>query len=883
MHVCDAHSVQLKLPKISLNVPFLQGAVPIAPGVMIYGEVGMHFGVVPEIDLQLGPCDLHRTTIALHPLTLGGAASGGFDLTIAAGLGGEARAGIYGEVGVEVIWPDPPIFVKVPVANLQAGIAGFARGIIADHISRDFSASAGITGFSFSDSQTHDLGFALDFGLAGYGALTVLGMNLCTLYWPLYKAHKDATLSLGFGFDLDVGATKFPSLSVDADKPEWGRLSWADLGIELQRDMFKDDCPLCDFLRSLGLMPSQRGGPWPFHPTPAWPGPLPNVYPVDPKDKLKAWHGGKCRGACGLDCSNCKDIGDVFVCEQVGDRHRFWRYPHFNICPTHQGCRDHDACYDWCANKHYERGLLGVIFGPCHRMCDFECACDHSLPDCVHWIFGKGGNDHMFFSEEPKEAGGCFGPCPHKKGAGDDWQMCLPTLELFPRKTVAAPPLDERTGQHTIWSKDVWIPHVGLVTLEIHGSGNLHGDLSAGLGPGTINNICFNVNPHTGTYKGRGEVRMPVDFLARLTASAELGAHAKWFGIVKVISAKGTLEATGKLAGKATPVLSGQVELSCRSGKPTLESDLNIPGCLDLQFDLNAGFDIEAIGFTVFSKKWKLVSSKWDKCWGEDVMLKHTGKDPKIDLRDHTISLTDLLKWLLADKPQQKPPQPQLPGPKREVKESPLTTATAKTVPELAPKLDQTIHTPGTVTLNSGASNTAGVQMMTSFLTFEHSPGSENTSKAQKNIYGFRKLPTRGAGAGNGFSDREYIKGHLLNGKLGGLAEDQNLFPVTAAANHNHSAKVEKKVKELVRDQRLVAMYGVRVTGGNNPQDIDVLGDGTCKYESLDAGFDCTFGQYTLYTDNTVELFDVKNEPISSTFDRASFIAGVKAKNCPEK
>jgi hypothetical protein len=181
-------------------------------------------------------------------------------------------------------------------------------------------------------------------------------------------------------------------------------------------------------------------------------------------------------------------------------------------------------------------------------------------------------------------------------------------------------------------------------------------------------------------------LRIPAHFLASLTATAILGADAKWFLIVKVASAKGTLEAKAKLAGNATLVLSGQVAVSCRGGKPTLESDMDFPGCLELQFDLDAGFNIEAIGFNVFSRKWNLVSAKWDKCWGEDVELRHTGKDPKIDLRDRTISLTDLLEWLLSDKAEKTEPSSQ----QRQVKESPLTLATAKTIPQLASQLDQT-------------------------------------------------------------------------------------------------------------------------------------------------------------------------------------------------
>jgi hypothetical protein len=880
-HVCDAHALQLELPEIGANFPFLAGAAPVAPGVEIYGEVGVHVGVTPEINLQVGPCDTHEITIALHPLTLSGEASGGFDLTVAAGLGGALRAGLFGEVGVIVEWPDPPIILEVPIAHIEAGLEGFARGILADHMGVDFAVAAGLSGFSFDLSKHDDFGFALDLGLAGYGALTVLGENLCTLYWPLYQKHVDSVLSMGFGFGMSISETSLPSLDIEAESAELDDKSWGDLGIEIQRDMFKDDCPLCDFLYELELMPSQRGGAWTGHPKPAWPdGPL-YVYPRDPGIKS----GALCRGACGPDCETCEHEDEHRECEETGDgSHVWWVYPNYELCGTHRGCRNHDACYDWCVNEYNEKGKLGIILGPCHRLCDFECICDYNLPQCVGWIGGGKPHDGtMTFSDAPLKAPGCKGPCPQKvgrEGGGEGWLVCLPTLELFPRKSVAADPLDEKTGKYTIWRKDAWIPYVGLVTLEIYAGGKLHGDLSAGLGPGTMDNICFDVDPRAGTYKARGELRIPADFLATLTATAELGADARWFLIVKVTSAKGVLEANAKLAVKTTLVLFGEVDVSCKDGEPTLESDLDIPGCLELLFDLKAGFDIEAIGFNVFSRKWTLANARWDKCWGEDVMLTHSGKAPTIDLRDHKISLTDLLEWLLSDKAEKTEPS----GQQRQVKESPLTAATAKTVPELVPQLDQTIPGTGIVTLNSGASNTVGTDMMTRFLTIDHSPGSNNTGSAQKNIYGFGKLPTNSAFGGSGFSATQvYIKGHLLNATLGGKAEDENLFPITGQANKDHNIEVEEDVKDLVKVRQLAVLYGVRVAGQDGPHNVDVLGDGTCTYEYYDANFECTYGTYTLYTDNTVELRPTTNKTIRSTFDRSGFISGVKTKNCPQK
>ncbi|WP_287266749.1 MULTISPECIES: DUF4157 domain-containing protein [unclassified Moorena] len=46
---------------------------------------------------------------------------------------------------------------------------------------------------------------------------------------------------------------------------------------------------------------------------------------------------------------------------------------------------------------------------------------------------------------------------------------------------------------------------------------------------------------------------------------------------------------------------------------------------------------------------------------------------------------------------------------------------------------------------------------------------------------------------------RLYIKGHLLNGKLGGPGVEDNLFPITAKANRDHSQQVEEPLKEKVK------------------------------------------------------------------------------------
>ena len=616
MHVCDPHSLRFNLPEIGKDIPFLKGILPIDPPELeLYGELGLHLGLIPEISLQLGPCETHAIKIAIHPLSMEAEVSGGFDLTLALGLGAEARVGIYGEVGVMVVWPDPPIVLQIPVARLEAGLAGFVRGMMADKMSVDFSEAAGISGFSFSEQRTDDLGFALDLGLAGYGALSLLGFNICTLYWPFDELHKDATLSLGLDLGLDIDSSGDASLEIGADEPVFNDLDWSDLGIQLNRDTLKDNCPLCDFLRSLGLMPSQLGGPWPFHPTPPWPGPLPGVYPIDPGDMLRGWHGGLCRGACGLDCTKCKDIGDVFVCEPVGDHHRIVKYSHFNLCPTHKGCRDHDACYDWCANKLFERGPLGVIFGPCHRMCDLECVCDYSLPDCVGWIFGKGGDAIMAFSDRPQEIGGCSGPCPTatKDPTGaTSLKTCLPDIPLFDRVSVSDG-FFHKTPKFPVIAPLIFDVYGIPVVVTVEAFATLEAFVAAGLGPAVLKKACLELDLASGDYNGTAELHVFADILGLVQIIGALEAELSVACFLSVLKAKPKLIATG--SGRFDNDLFAKVEISCCGGEPVLKGSAGLTPCLTLAFDLDAALDVDLFGFNLFSEIWKLAHKDWNRCW----------------------------------------------------------------------------------------------------------------------------------------------------------------------------------------------------------------------------------------------------------------------------
>jgi hypothetical protein len=446
LYVCPRIPLQFRLGEIGKNLNFFEGVLPIAGVVSLYGAVGLHVGLIPEISAQLGPCLLHDVRIIIDPLTLSFNARGALTVNTAIGLGGELRAGLSGEVGLLLAWPDPPLLIQIPVANVQAGLAGFGRGIAATQLT--ISGSLAYSGGSFSLSASRDdpLGLGLDLGLAGYGALKLLGKNLCTLYWPLWEWHGDVAISSGLGINLSLG-TGGVSASVDLREPQINQLPFDQLPLGLTRNMFTDDCPLCDTLYALGLMPSQRGGLWTGHPGPPWPGPL-FVYPRNPGIPSKSL----CRGACGPNCDTCAPE-DKVVCENLEDGTTFvWIYPNYVVCGTHQGCRDHDACYDWCADD----GETGII-GPCLRLCDFEVACTYGVKQGVGWIGGGPPHDgEMSFSDEPQK----FGPFP---------EACPPAgvVPILPPVTPVIPSLPGILGEPGC------LPKLGFLFRPMKRTGNL--------------------------------------------------------------------------------------------------------------------------------------------------------------------------------------------------------------------------------------------------------------------------------------------------------------------------------------------------------------------------------------------------------------------------
>jgi len=72
-------------------------------------------------------------------------------------------------------------------------------------------------------------------------------------------------------------------------------------------------------------------------------------------------------------------------------------------------------------------------------------------------------------------------------------------------------------------------------------------------------------------------------------------------------------------------------------------------------------------------------------------------------------------------------------------------------------------------------------------------------------------------------ANKKFIKGHLLNEKLGGPGSAENLFPITAKANSLHHQIAEKDVKKSVSEGYLV-FYHVKISPGLRSLDKEKSG-----------------------------------------------------------
>jgi hypothetical protein len=416
------------------------------------------------------------------------------------------------------------------------------------------------------------------------------------------------TVSSSLGIAASVGFGGVTGV-VTITPPRLNARPFSTLPLDLPRTM-RDDCVLCDAFRLLGGFPSQNGGAWTGHPTPAWPGPL-TVYPRNPGIPS----GSLCRGACGPNCDTCGPPEDLIVCERLrGGKHRYWLYPGYQVCNTHDGCRQHDAAYDWCAAG----GELSM-WGPCHRVADFECVCDHGGPRCVGWAGGDPPPDgQMAFSEKPRVVARCEVPCPKESispSGVKTYRVCLPKFVLLDRAELFSESYSDATGEIILYSEWLTVPYIQVpVLVTVFAQGDMAASADGGAGPVWLSDMCLDVDPLAGVYHGSAQLNASIDVGAALAVSGEVGARAGWGCLFPaIVEAAARLTALGD--ARATTTLSARVDVSCRDGQVVLDAAALLKLCLDLMLRLEATLRLELFTFTIISHTWELARRSWGRCW----------------------------------------------------------------------------------------------------------------------------------------------------------------------------------------------------------------------------------------------------------------------------
>jgi hypothetical protein len=148
--------------------------------------------------------------------------------------------------------------------------------------------------------------------------------------------------------------------------------------------------------------------------------------PKDPKIPSKS----TCRGACGSNCPDgtlfgvqnpiagtCSPLASKDVCCESANHtsHMSCTYASNVRCGSHQGCRDHDACYDDCIVN----SPPGSLWNPadkvfqCQRLCDGKCIARWGTARCAQWMVGRGEFDYSIdFAGPASGPTSGSGPCP---------------------------------------------------------------------------------------------------------------------------------------------------------------------------------------------------------------------------------------------------------------------------------------------------------------------------------------------------------------------------------------------------------------------------------------------------------------------------------------
>ncbi|MGH3823175.1 MAG: eCIS core domain-containing protein [Pseudonocardiaceae bacterium] len=401
----DPFLFSFPLPSISQEVMAPIGGLPLGP-VVLFGEIGLVGRFEPAAELQLGPFCLRGVRVVVNPLTASYSISGSLTAAAAASLGAEVRGGLRGDLSLYgvVIIDGVPVPISVPIIGLEGGLAGLFRAIAAGQLTIGSGLSFGLGGISLTQGGQLDLGFGADMFLGAYGQLDIRGHNVCRIYWQPFEWHGDIGGSFGCGISLSMVPGGGPLISPTISSPVLTGLPFDQLPLALSREGFADVCPIkdaiCEVLFMLNLLPSQNGGNWswsggPYGPGPRLPGPL-ACYRKNPGIRSRS----ECRGACGPNCDTCTSSPTyTFTDPLTGD---VWEYLNFQDCNSNAGCREHDAAFDWAADKYDETGRWAIIM-PWHMAANIECGCNNLAGNCIAWVAGLPPYDSkMYFADSAR-------------------------------------------------------------------------------------------------------------------------------------------------------------------------------------------------------------------------------------------------------------------------------------------------------------------------------------------------------------------------------------------------------------------------------------------------------------------------------------------------
>lgn len=904
--LCPRMMAQFNLPTMTASIPFF-GLHWIGDHIEYIGDVGLQMSLTPEIGAYLGPCLLHNTFISVDIFGLSASVGASLDVDIGFTLGGELNLGAYSEGEANLYFPPgstTPIHINQ--VRVEVGAASQLRGALEAGHEFTFSSTVGVfSGIDLSLRDNAVYGVSADMGLAGYGSLDVAGTNLCQLYYPIWEKHFNAAANVDYTMGLNIPLNGSPLVTPSFDINALEGVPFYESPDAFDHSVLTSDCPICDQFSNMGILPKQVGVVYNGHPTPEWGGPL-FAYPKDPKIPS----GSLCRGACGPNCDPkaCSPAVDRIECQETADGHTWYTYPNYTDCNSAPGCRQHDHCYDWCA-----AGGENSILGPCHRWCDLDCACDYDVAPCIDWALGGGSTDYtMPFSDPPTTRKGCRGGCPENIAAPGDppqYQLCLPDFEIMAARDFSDE-WEHNTGRVNLYQTFVEVPYIVGVWLGVDAEAAVNASVLASLGPVMLENVCMDVDPKTGVYAGSAELNASIDLLGSIGLTGTVhGWAADFLCLLRVLEMSGSLIGTGSAA--LTNMLSYVVEIECVDGEIRLVHELDLESCLNLAFGLDAEFDFKIFGISAYSNRWDLADWNWEKCWNFVYNLPSFGENeiPEVGFNTEEFDTIELIRSLFTNSTaaetenivtpaqasatgilnpcgSEEPP----PGPNSTpdtVVENPVTAATAHGLASLNGKLNNIVPTAGSVNIPGGHSNTVGIGMLTEYLTHLIAPGSEKIKNNQKNIYGFRKLPTKGALAPStteSYSqDMIYIKGHLLNAQVGGPANDNNLYPITGKANNDHKVGPEEWVKTNVNTNHLLVYYQVAVENRSTPALIDVNGDGACTYYFANSSLTCLYSTYKLYNSGRLERNPVTRDSISSTHNVSKFVTWVQNYGCTNK